>query len=459
MNKIATIAGLTWKAAFRYRLFWILCVLLAAAVAGLPLLLKDDGTAQGMVSILLTYTLSATATLLGFATLWLSCGTLARDVEECQVQMVAVKPIARWQIWLGKWLGLLSLNAALLALAGASIFIMLQWRASRLSPEQQKILREDIFVSRASAKEPMPNLGPYVDDIMKHEVKDPSAMDPGDLLEKRRQIVERLIAYKTVLPSGRARMWAIDLHNLKDRLRDKRLQLRIKFHTASNRGESEFPTYWKVGPTNSTRQAEMTESFPADSFQEFSLPNNLLDDQGRLWIEVGNPNSMDLTFPLEDGIELLYPESTFGINFIRGLAVIFCWLALLASIGLAAASFLSFPVAAFVSLAVLAIGLSSGTVATVVEQGTITGFDAAKSGYGHSVVDYVFVPFFRATLKILNLVQDFSPIDSLSSGRSITWGQLGLAVAQIIFLLSGFFCVMGIILFTRRELATAQGNN
>ena len=98
MNKIATIAGLTWKAAFRYRLFWILCALLAGAVLGLPLLIKDDGTAQGMVQILLTYTLSATATLLGFATLWLSCGTLAKDVEECQVQMVAGKPIARYDV-------------------------------------------------------------------------------------------------------------------------------------------------------------------------------------------------------------------------------------------------------------------------------------------------------------------------------------------------------------------------
>ena len=57
--------------------------------------------------------------LLGLSTLWLACGTLARDIEECQMQVVAVKPIARWQIWLGKWLGIMSLNAALLGLAGA----------------------------------------------------------------------------------------------------------------------------------------------------------------------------------------------------------------------------------------------------------------------------------------------------------------------------------------------------
>jgi len=459
MNKIAAIVGLTWKAAFRYRLFWILSALLAAAVLGLPMLLKDDGTAQGMVQILLTYTLSATATLLGFATLWISCGTLARDVEECQVQMVAVKPIARWQIWLGKWLGLLSLNAALLALAGGSIFLMLHWRAGRLPAGEQKILHEQIFVSRSSAREPLPDFKQAVERYMKQTIKNPSAMDPSDLQEIRLQLTAQFETNYTVLPAGTWRPWGIDLHALKDQLRDQPLQLRIKFHTASNRGEETFPTIWKVGPTNSPKQLEMEESFPADSFQEFTIPPNMLDDKGRLWIEVANPNSMDLIFPLEDGMELLYPESTFGINFIRGLAIIFCWLALLASVGLAAASFLSFPVAAFVSLAVLLVGLSSGTVSTVVEQGTITGFDAAKSGYGHSVVDYVIVPIFQGTLKILKLVESFSPIDSLSTGRSITWEQVGLAVTQIIFILSGFFCVAGILLFTRRELATAQGNS
>src|SRR5271154_216767 len=132
MNKILTIAGLTWKSAFRYRLFWIMAVLLVAAVVGLPLMLKDDGSAKGLTQILLTYTLTAVTALLGLATLWLSCGTLARDVEECQLQMVTVKPISRWQVWLGKWLGILGLNALLLTLSGAAIFILLGWRAGHL---------------------------------------------------------------------------------------------------------------------------------------------------------------------------------------------------------------------------------------------------------------------------------------------------------------------------------------
>src|SRR5690349_24310708 len=141
MHRLLTIARLTWKAAFRFRLFWVISGLLLAAVVGLPLLLKDDGTAQGFTQILLTYTLSTISGLLGLSTLWLACGLLAREVEDCQMQILAVKPIARWQIWLGKWLGIISLNAVLLAISGVSVYMLLQWRANRLPADVQRVLR------------------------------------------------------------------------------------------------------------------------------------------------------------------------------------------------------------------------------------------------------------------------------------------------------------------------------
>ena len=154
MQRILAIAWLTWKAALRFRLFLVIAVLLLAAVVGLPLFIKDDGTARGFTQILLTYTLSAITGLLGLSTLWLSCGTLARDIEECQMQVVATKPIARWQIWLGKWLGIVSLNAALLAISGACVYGLLQWRATQLPAAEQKILREQVLVARGSARPP-----------------------------------------------------------------------------------------------------------------------------------------------------------------------------------------------------------------------------------------------------------------------------------------------------------------
>jgi hypothetical protein len=68
------------------------------------------------------------------------------------------------------------------------------------------------------------------------------------------------------------------------------------------------------------------------------------------------------------------------------------------------------------------------------------------------------IPIFKGLLVVTGLVKNFSPVDALSSGRTITWGQLGLAFAQIVLLVGGFFVLIGMILFHRRELATAQGN-
>src|ERR1035438_7630714 len=154
MQPLLAITWLTWKAAFRFRLFLVVAVLLLGSVVGLPLLIKDDGTARGFTQILLTYTLGTISALLGLSTLWLACGTLARDIEECTVQVVAIKPIARWQIWLGKWLGIMTLNAALLTLSGGSVYGLLHWPAARLPADQQKILRNEVLVSRGSAKPP-----------------------------------------------------------------------------------------------------------------------------------------------------------------------------------------------------------------------------------------------------------------------------------------------------------------
>src|ERR1700722_160159 len=108
MQRIFAISWLTWKAALRFKLFLVIAVLLILAVIGLPLVIKDDGTARGFTQIILTYTLSAITALLGLSTLWLSCGTLARDIEECQIQGVAPKPISPWPVCLAKLLGLTS---------------------------------------------------------------------------------------------------------------------------------------------------------------------------------------------------------------------------------------------------------------------------------------------------------------------------------------------------------------
>jgi hypothetical protein len=460
MQRLLAIAGLTWKAAFRFRLFLVIAALLLASVVGLPILIKDDGTARGFTQILLTYTLSVITALLGLSTLWLSCGTLARDIEECQIQIVAVKPIARWQIWLGKWLGILSLNAVLLALSGASVYALLQWRATRLPPAEQQILRNEVLVARGSVRERSfaSEIEAETDHLLAERLeKTPEAK--ADLQEVRRQIREQVKAKYQVVPPGAGMPWEIDLSRVKGLVRDRPLQLRVKFNAAEKSPSGTFGALWYIGvPQKTQLWRSEAMSLAPDTFHEFEIPANLFDEDGLLTIVFMNSNPTALLFPLDEGMEVLYREGSFTLNFARGLGIIFCWMALLAALGLAAASLLSFPVAAFFSLSLLTMALSTGTLSSVIEEGTIMGYNSETGVRGYSPLDLLVIPVFRVALPVINLAKDFSPIDSLSTGRSIPWSQLGLAFARIVLLLGGFIGLIGITIFNRRELATAQGN-
>ncbi|HOB32663.1 MAG TPA: ABC transporter permease [Verrucomicrobiota bacterium] len=461
LTRVFAVAGLTWKAAFRFKLFLVIAVLLLGAVIGLPVLIKDDGTARGFTQILLTYTLSTITGLLGLSTLWLSCGTLARDIEECQVQMLAVKPIARWQIWLGKWLGIVSLNAVLLALSGASVYTLLQWRATRLPAAEQGILRKEVLVARGSAREPdfSHELREKAEELLRQRLRETPVQSDAERAEVRRQILEQVKASVQVVPPGYSRVWQVDLGLVRYLVRDRPLQLRVKFNAARESASGTFDALFQVGVPQETQlwRTETPMSLAPDTYHEFEIPPNLFDENGVLTIMFVNPNDTALLFPLEDGLEVLYPEGTFGLNFIRGLGIIWCWMALLSALGLAAATFLSFPVAAFFSLAMLTVAFSSGTMTTAIEEGTIMGSDSETGEVGSSIVDSVAIPVFRGILAVVNLARQFSPIDALSAGRSIGWGQLAVAFGQIVVVLGGFFALGGIAIFQRRELATAQG--
>jgi len=460
MQRLFAIASVTWKAAFRFRLFWVLTVLLLGSVVALPLLIKDDGTARGFTQILMTYTLSVITALLGLCTLWLACGTLARDIEECQIQVVAVKPVARWQIWLGKWLGIVSLNAALLAISGAGVFLLMQWRATRLPEKEQTVLRKEVLVARGSAKPPnqLPEIEAEAIRLTKQRLAT-TKISGADLAEVHRQILEQLKAGAQIVPPGYAKEWRVNLGLQKYFLRGKPLHLRIKFNTAETVASGiTYTGLWQVGVPETPRIWRSNRmSLAPDTHHEFEIPADLVGDDGVLTIAFVNANDVVLLFPIEDGMEVLYPEGGFALNYMRGLGVIFCWMALLATLGLAAASFLSFPVAAFFSLALLAISLSSGTMASAVTEGTVMGYNEEKGTAGKSIVDPVAIPVFRALLGLIKLAKDFSPIDSLSTGRSVSWAELGRAFGQIVLLLGGVLAAFGITLFTRRELATAQG--
>jgi hypothetical protein len=139
----------------------VFIVLLIAALVVLPFTLKGDGTLAGRIRTFLAYGTGATGILLSLVTIFLSVGLVAGDVEARHVFLLASKPVGRWEYIVGRWLGVVLLDAILLAVAAVVIYGTAQHlRTGRaLNREDRLAVENDVFTARAKLlPEPMTEL-------------------------------------------------------------------------------------------------------------------------------------------------------------------------------------------------------------------------------------------------------------------------------------------------------------
>lgn len=448
----------------KQKLVLFLAFALMAGVFFLPALIRHDETAVGFTQIILSYTLTLATMVLGVVTIWLGCSSISREMEECQMQVLATKPIARWQIWMGKLLGISAINLSLMAFSGLIIFLVLTFKSSELPEEEKAFLNEKILVARNAVLPPKPDLEPLIQQEFETQVKEQDI--PQHEWEGVRQHIRSAVVNEhQIIRSGMARLWDLDFSGKSRSLNDRPLFVRLKIQTPDYIQNEEdptlYPTVWQVGRPDSDNYSLRPMDLPVGVWYEFAIPEGSIDPEDEvLYIAVQNMSSEPIFFTLGDSFEVLYREGGFFLNYFRGLGILFFWLTLIAILALTASSFLSFSVAAFFCMTALFMFFSRGAVDGVLENNTILGIDYNHSDgpkRNHPIVDGIGLPFFETVKFGLDLVAGFSPIESLSNGRSVTWGQFFQAFFQIIILIGGLIGLCGILIFQRREIASAQG--
>lgn len=457
LHRILTIARLTIHSAFRYRLVALIVTLLAGVLLGMPYLIKHNGTAEMLTQIVISYSLSLIILLLGLLTVWLSCSTLAKDIQECQMQMIAVKPISRWQIFLGKWLGITTLNACLLLVAGGIVLGILSTESKKLNEEQRDLLHQKILVARGGLKESPPDLSPDVERLFQERINRPGVaeMDHEYIREK---VEEEVWALHQIVKPNHLRSWEIDFGWRHRLVKDRPLHLRVKFYAAQNSVSGQYPTLWIVGDPNVGMFWREELNLSPVSYHEIPIPAGLIGTDGILRIQCRNYTESSLIFPVEEDLEVLYPEGSFWLNFARALLLVLIWLGLLSALGLAAASILSFPVASFFVFALITIVFSGNLFHSIVEEGTISPIDEHTGEPTWTKLDWILVPAFATTLELIESVREISPIEALASGRSIPSDKLAWVFLKLGFLVGLPVTGIGIYLFHRNELATSGKN-
>ena len=457
MSKILSVARFTILSILRFRVGFVLLVVLAVGVIGLPFILKHNGTAEAFIQVYLTYTVGFVTLLLGFTTLWLGCSLLSRDIEERQLQLISAKPIARWEIWVGKWVGLSVFNGVMMAASGVAIYGLLIYQSSKLSEGEQLILKERVMVARNAVSEPPKDRSVEIENILQERMKKEEIAKMGEDAVRQR-VMEDVFMIDQVVNPGHMRFWNIDLPTWRqEKISSEPTHIRFKFHAAEFQRGTNCDMTWIVAKRDGTELWRESYSLPANQFHEIMIPPSSIPEKEQFRIECRNYNEMTLIFPQSDPLELLYRDGSFSTNYTRALGIIFAGLVLMAALGLFASSFLSFPVATFMTLGLVLLFSSGQLIQEVLLENTLG--DAEKDGGPSQAVrtlDKVMIPVFKFVGGTLKSISPGSPIEDLTSGRSISTGLMISTIFKQIVIAGGIIAGLGMWILTNRELAIAN---
>ena len=84
---------------------------------------EGDGTIKGKVQMFITYSLGFTGFVLALLTILFACRSLSNEITTRQIYGIVSKPVPRWQILVGKWTGVMTLNVVLLGLVGLATYV------------------------------------------------------------------------------------------------------------------------------------------------------------------------------------------------------------------------------------------------------------------------------------------------------------------------------------------------
>ena len=165
MRGIWSIARHTLAQCVRMKLAVAFIVLLAVALAVLPAVMTGDDTLAGRIRALLAYATGVAGILLSLLTIFVGASLVSSDVRSRRIFSLATKPVARWQYMLGRWLGLVLLNAILLAIAGGAIYGIARYLRTRpetrlgpVSLHDRRAVEAEVFTARRRVAPEPPDL-------------------------------------------------------------------------------------------------------------------------------------------------------------------------------------------------------------------------------------------------------------------------------------------------------------
>jgi hypothetical protein len=395
------------------------------------------------------------------------------------------KPLSRINYLMGKWLGVLAVDAVILVVAGVSIFTYVQYLSQlpvapgREGELDRRAVRDEVLTARVGARPVIEGLAPQqlrarVEQMIE---RDPELAEQEEvpLAVKRRLARELQESYvesqRSVLPIDRARPGG-NLHTYvfeglgPARKLQSTLTLRYRFHILGDDEHQTFPVGFVFNDDPET--ATDGEYIPTVT-QRLSVDTDLIREDGTLAVTVVNlfvtsaqfKGRGELNFE-EDDFELLYRVASFEANFFRAVVITWVKLGFLAMMGIAASTLLSFPVACLLTFTIFLGGTVGPFLAIALEEyypPEISQMDWSDFGM---VLLWAAKSFIRVTavglVFALRSFSEYQPTQSLVQGRLISWNAVVSGFFWLGVVWSGIAMVFGFLVMRNRQLAIYSGH-
>ncbi len=453
-SPVAAVARTLIDEALRMKIALLFIILILATLPILPETLNPSEPLRYRIQKFLSYSLSSVGLYLSLMTIFLACATLCGEIADKQIFAIAVKPISRTRFLLGKWLGIMLLNGLLLLVSASAIFFFITLHLAKL-PAYDAVDEGKLFAEVLVARDTLlPQPGTRKDDKGKEIAPDDYLAAIGAVVAKEKAIKDA--SPIDLIDLGRARWHSIAPRQAETfvfsglqhaKAHSPYIHLQLEALTGRQLEQTTLKLYFSI---NDVRH---TVTVPIGQRDSFPIPVELIRDDGLLRVTIANLDAQantTINFQPGEGLQLLYLADSFGPNFVRACLIIWLKLTFLAMLGLAAASFLTFPVASLLSILLFLIAWTSPFLMES------TRFVPQEIQSAVDVLKFLLGYISRTVTSMLYLFGQLDANELVTDGRMVTWNMVTGCALWIGGLWTGITTAVACLIFSKRELARIQ---
>ncbi|MCE5186174.1 MAG: hypothetical protein LLF76_08635 [Planctomycetaceae bacterium] len=456
MHSIWAVARNTLSQALRMKIAVVIILLMLVLLPIMGRIMVGDGTLLGKLQTFTSYSLGLISFLLCVLTIAIAAFTLSNDLKRKHIYLVLTKPIRRAELLAGKLLGIVLLDAMLLAVFGVAVFvlILLIWRYADVPAEQRLKTQAEFFTSRVAIKTELDKAqltrrAQERYDKLKEQDQLPEGMSFASILG---ELYGQESMKEQKVDPGQVKEWSFENVRIKNPQDPNAvIFVRYKLQAVSEPPDQKIFSRWRVGDL---RQFEVgaqikTPVPPVDrtdtvrAAQEFAISASVIAPDGHLGLAFYNDPTLNQTTVIPQDVEVLYKTGGFAGNYLRAILLIFVRLIFLAVVGVSLSTWLSFPVTILICLVVFFAGLTNGFIVDAI-------------GSLQTAVGIIYSFTVKPLLWLLPQFDGvYNPGSYIVEGRTLGWTFLAAAASLTLAIKAMLMLLLGIVIFNRREVAKA----